>query len=388
MRVLHVTPTYYPATYWGGPIFSVHGLVQSLARIPGVEVKVLSTDAAGPNTRLELPGNPVVYPPGFEVHFSRRLACTAVAPGLLVSLVRHLAWADIVHLTGTYSFPTLPTLALARLAGTPIVWSPRGALQASYEWAGARRRRLKRLWELACRPLAAHARCLLHVTSATEKAASLALLGDVEACVIPNGVEVPACEPSRRGYRPQGVLRLLYLGRLDPKKGLENLFQAIARLADLPTSLKLCGTGDPAYVGALRALARRLHISSHIDFAGHVDDEAKAAAFAVSDVCVLPSHSENFGMVVAEALGHCVPVIASRATPWQGLETRQCGLWCDNSPESLAAAIRNIAGMNLRAMGLRGRAWMQKDFACEVVAERMLRAYRSLESGNARPATA
>lgn len=385
MRILHVTPSYYPATHFGGPIFSLHSLVQSLAG-QEVEVRVLTTDAAGPKPRFAMPLGRVVYPPGYDVHFARRVAGVSIAPELVWQLMRGLFWADVVHLTGTYSFPTLPTLALARLVGTPLVWSPRGALQASYEWSGARRRRLKRAWELACRALAGD-RCVLHVTARVEQMASIALLGPLKSCIIPNGVDLPDPLAPRR-YRPEGVLRLLYIGRLDPKKGLENLFEALGLVRDLPITLRICGAGDPAYVASLRAHAGRLRISHQLEFAGQMDGQGKTTAFQQADVCVLPSHSENFGMAIAEALGHAVPVIASRATPWEAVEARQCGLWRDNSPASLAASIRCIAAMDLPAMGLRGRAWVKSEFSCDAVAARMLELYRSLDHRHGRTVAA
>lgn len=386
MRILHITPSYYPATHWGGPIFSLRTLVQGLARTPDAQVRVITTDTSGPAPRHPLPRGHMVFPPGYDVHFSRRMAGVSIAPGLLWQLGRGLAWADVVHLTGTYSFPTLPTLLATRLADKPLVWSPRGALQASYEWSGARRRRLKRAWELACRALAG-TRCVLHATAPAEEAASRALLGPISTCVIPNGVDIPAQMPIRR-YKPEGVLRLLYLGRLDPKKGIENLFQSLALLSEVPLTLKLCGTGAPAYVMSLRALARELRISHQLEFTGHVDAERKNAAFQMCDVCVLPSHSENFGMALAEALGHGLPVIASRSTPWEAVETRQCGLWRDNAPQSLAAAIARIADMDLQAMGIRGRAWVKCEFSADAVAARMLEVYRSFGERDARPAAA
>ena len=78
---------------------------------------------------------------------------------------------------------------------------------------------------------------------------------------------------------------------------------------------------------------------------------------------MLPSHVENFAIVVAESLAHAIPVIASKSTPWKGLETNHCGLWVDNDPESLAAAIRGIQTMPLREMGQQGRRWVEEAFS-------------------------
>lgn len=83
-------------------------------------------------------------------------------------------------------------------------------------------------------------------------------------------------------------------------------------------------------------------------------------------------------MVVAEALAHGVPVIASRGSPWAELERRGCGLWVDNSPESLRAAIVRMTECDLRAMGIKGRNWMETDYSWAETALRMETIYRRL----------
>jgi len=113
---------------------------------------------------------------------------------------------------------------------------------------------------------------------------------------------------------------------------------------------------------------------------GHVDGDAKKEFFENADVLIAPSHTENFGLVVAEALAHCVPVIASRGTPWSRVEEAGCGLWVDNDPVSLAGAMQRIHSMPLRDMGVRGREWMQREFAWDALAERMTHVYRNLAS--------
>jgi glycosyltransferase involved in cell wall biosynthesis len=90
----------------------------------------------------------------------------------------------------------------------------------------------------------------------------------------------------------------------------------------------------------------------------------------------VPSYTENFAIVVAEALAHGVPVIASKGTPWSRLEEMKCGLWVDNDPETLARAIRSISGMSLQHMGFIGREWMRKEFSWRSVTDQMLGLYR------------
>src|SRR5207249_1017724 len=96
---------------------------------------------------------------------------------------------------------------------------------------------------------------------------------------------------------------------------------------------------------------------------------------------VVPSHTENFGNVVAEGLAHAVPVIVSTGTPWRRLEEVGCGLWVNNDPESLAKAIEQMGRMPLREMGNRGHDWMQREFSWDKRTREMLTCYEALCDG-------
>ena len=194
---------------------------------------------------------------------------------------------------------------------------------------------------------------------------------------IPNGVELPAlC--GKRDWMPKSILRLLYLGRLDPIKGIENLIRAIAVNQSEVLTLRICGTGEASYVEYLRGLAHNLGLQDRITFVGAVESDRKYLEFQSADACIVPSYSESFGMVVAESLAHGVPVVASCATPWSELQRRRCGLWVNNSPRSLANAISQLRHRNLAEMGSRGRAWMSDSFDWRSVAAQMAALYRRL----------
>lgn len=109
MKILHVTPSYYPATYWGGPIFSVYALNNALARLPDVTLKVLTTDSAGPRVSDCLNSEELneLYP-NQQVVITRRIAGAAMSIELLKKLPGLVRWSDVVHLTASYSFPPFP----------------------------------------------------------------------------------------------------------------------------------------------------------------------------------------------------------------------------------------------------------------------------------------
>jgi glycosyltransferase involved in cell wall biosynthesis len=174
----------------------------------------------------------------------------------------------------------------------------------------------------------------------------------------------------------------MYLGRLSPKKGIENLLRAMVQLRDSRVILKVYGAGEPEYTARLVTLAKSLQLSHQtVQFMGEVTGERKRAAFCSADVCIVPSFSENFCMVVAEALAHGVPVIASHGTPWPRLTENGCGLWVENSPEGLAKAISDVASMDLASMGARGYDWMKAEYSADIQAKRMLSVYSALAGG-------
>jgi glycosyltransferase involved in cell wall biosynthesis len=338
-------------------------------------VRVLTTDANGPNAVLDVAtGREIELHDGLRVRYCHRIMDVSVSPALLRHLISNVRRADIIHLMAVYSFPTIPVLLAARLCGKPIVWSPRGMLQ---RWDGSRRPLLKTVWEQVCR-LVLPRQLVLHVTSEDEAAQSRKRLPGVPTAFVPNGVSIP----ESIAHVPGGDrLRIVYLGRLDPKKGIENLLAACRIVSDrseLDYSLKIAGDGDASYVAALKRQIEDSHLSARVDLVGDVEGDEKTKLFAHADLVVVPSHTENFGLVVAEALAHGVPVIASRGTPWQRVEEVGCGLWVDNQPESLARALMTARSMPLREMGERGREWMKREFTWERVGNQMMKLYRQL----------
>src|SRR3981081_1054091 len=371
MKVLHVVPSFHPAYFYGGPIRSTFELCRGLVEL-GCEVRVLTTNANGLDQVLDVDTNEEVeLPEGFRVRYCPRRLRHSVSPTLMRLLPAYMRWADVVPLTGVYNFPTFPTLFWGRLLNKPLIWSPRGALQ---RWEGSSRVGLKGVWDSLWYHAADHTELTMHATSEHESREILARFRNLRTAMIPNGVDVPV-ELDR--VDRNGELRLLFIGRLDPKKGIEALLKACSLVGStLPWRLAIAGWGASEYVSDIKDHISALGMSERVKMLGAVLSEAKKGLFEHSDVALVPSYTENFAIVVAEALAHGVPVIASKGTPWSRLEDMQCGLWVDNDPESLAAAIRSISTMRLQSMGLKGRQWMQAEFSWQSVTKQMLALYQ------------
>jgi glycosyltransferase involved in cell wall biosynthesis len=314
-------------------------------------------------------------PGSYEISYCRRRLPPDIAPALLGRLWGKIRRADVVHMNGVYSFTTIPTLAFCRLMKKPVAWSTMGALQ---RWEGSTRKGMKAGWERICNSLCEPDRVLMHVTSEEEKVESLEKLPRASALILRNGIDIPELQSAVRNHRGD-TLRLLYIGRLHPIKGIENLLAAMT-MVTRNVHLAICGEGEPGYEARLRSLVTDLRLDKVVRFHGRVDGELKEQHFRNADLCVAPSFKEAFCTVVLESLARAVPVIASHGIPWERVVEKGCGLWVGNEPEELAAAIDRAASMPLSEMGRRGRTWMEQDYSWSQVAAEMIAEYeRRLE---------
>jgi len=205
--------------------------------------------------------------------------------------------------------------------------------------------------------------------------------------VIPNGIALPPFPLNRKAGAARR--RLLFLARLHPVKGVDLLLRAwVALQSQFPDwELQIAGPLDGDYPRSMQALAASLG-AQRLAFAGELRGRAKADAYLSADLFVLPTHSENFGMAVAEALAHGVPAVVTNGAPWEGLETERCGWWVERGETSLTGCLREAmtrSSADLETMGRRGREWMLRDFSWAEVARKTLATYAWLLGGGSPP---
>jgi glycosyltransferase involved in cell wall biosynthesis len=370
MKLLHVVP--HICAEASGPSYSVPRLCQALAA-EGHDVR-LSCLAAG----RTVPGVALDVHPQWPI--AQRFA---ISPAHARALARAAREVDIVHNHSLWSMVNVAAGWVVPGKRTKLVVSPRGTLSA---WAlGHSRWRKRMLWPLQRRLLTRAD--LLHATSEEEYADIRRQGFKAPVVIIPNGIDLPELSP--RPSAGGGRRTLLFLSRIHPVKGIDLLLEAWALLEqEFPDwQLVIAGKGEPAHVAEVTAIAARLGVQ-RVRFPGPLYGDDKAAAYSAADLFVLPTHSENFGMVVAEALAHGCPAIVSKGAPWAGLERESCGWWIDHDVPSLQAALGRAMALSAeerRAMGMRGRGWMERDFGWASVAGRMLGAYGWLMQGGACP---
>jgi len=291
------------------------------------------------------------------------------SPGLARQL-RHED-ADLVHLHGLWRFTAVAVRQWAKRTGKAYVVSPHGMLEP---WALAQRRHRKRaaLW-LFQRLSLLDADCI-RATSMLE-AEGIRRCGFTDRIVVvPNGVHMVGRVPRNRARRVGQNRQALFLSRLHPKKGLVNLVEAWARVRPEGWELTIAGPDEEEHEAEVKMKVRECGIGDRVKFAGEALGEQKARLYEGAELFVLPSFSENFGLVIAEALSWGIPVITTQATPWAELDAYGCGWWIEVGVESLATALADATSLPVEAlnqMGERGRALVQKRYGWAKIAQEM-----------------
>jgi glycosyltransferase involved in cell wall biosynthesis len=368
IRVACVTTTLSSAA--GGLSASVPNLAHALARSGQVRVSVVGlSDPADPGAAAAW--GPVVHP-----HDVTGPRAFGYAGGMSATLGR--LDPDVIDVQGLWTYPSLAALRHQQRHGTPCLLTPHGMLDP---WARERSRWKKRVVRLWFQDdLLARAVCL-RATAEMEAGHFRSYGLHNPIAIVPNGVDVPSDLPPR----PEGRRRLLFLSRIHPKKGIDLLLRAWAGVeaARSDWDLVIAGPDEVGHTDDMQDLARRLGLR-RVEWLPAVHGVAKSALYRSADCFVLPTHAENFGLVVAEALAHEVPVITTRNAPWEGLLTHRCGWWINLDETLLRQTLEEATSLprpELWAMGVHGRAWMARDFGWDGVAEKMLEVYRWVISG-------
>ena len=390
MRLLHVVPSYYPAVRYGGPIVSVHALCKALAR-RGHNVQVFTTNVDG-RANSEVPVGVPVDMDGvkvwyFPVPFLRKLYWS---PRMGRALRLQMPSFDIVHTHSVFLWPTWAAARAATNHGVPYVAAPRGMLVP--DLVRRKSRLLKTAWIRLIERGNLERAAAIHVTSRIEGddlAGFNLRLPPVH--IVPNGVDViPAdadggAASANVAALTAGPRYLLFIGRINWKKGLDRLIPAMAQLAE--THLVIAGNDEEAYQPVLEALARQHGVEHRVRFIGPAYGADKLALLRHATALVVPSYSENFGNVVLEAMAAGCPVVV---TPEMGVadivRESGAGIVVDGAPDALAAGIaRMLSDPDMLAkMSANGSATVARQYGWDTVAQQMEAVYQACLAG--RPA--
>ena len=284
---------------------------------------------------------------------------------------------DLVHINGIWNPENYLFQSVAQKLGIKIILSPHGMLEP---YILNRNRWKKNVALFLYQKKALLNVDLFHVTAQSELENVEKLGYKQKKKVIPNGVNIAdfSVEIPNKENNPK---RILFLSRIHPKKGIEFLIEAWSKLdKNIKNNwvVDIVGNGDKTYIGELKISIKELNLESEILINSPIFGAEKVQKFRAASLFVLPTYSENFGIVIAEALASYTPVITTQGTPWEELNTNQCGWWIPVGAEVLKGALQdalNISEEELVLMGKRGRQLIENKYSIDTVAYKMKKLY-------------
>lgn len=340
MRILHVIHSIDPAS--GGPAEALRQL-SHIYRSGGHEVDVATLDPPEVVEQFNFPAKVFGLGPGKGVY--------GYSPRAAPWLIEHVGAYDLVLLNCIWQYDVLAAWRALKKVNKPYAVFTHGMLDPYFKTEFPLKHVKKAFyWHMFLKDILNNANAVLFTCEEEKLLARQSFSGyRVREQVIRFGIFGPDIDlastsedflnkfPHLRGKR-----FAISMGRLHPKKGLDILIEAFAKsLANYPDwELVIAGPDQGGQQTVLQALAERLGVANRITWTGMISGSIKWGALATSEVFVLPSHQENFGIVVAEALACKLPVIISnKVNIWREIESYQAGFVCDDSIESTQSAL-------------------------------------------------
>jgi glycosyltransferase involved in cell wall biosynthesis len=324
MFIIQVNASYKPAYIYGGPTMSVSKLSEELIKA-GKDVEVFTTVANG-ESELNIKAGRKTLIDGVPVTYFRRITRdpSHLSPALLLHLFNTLKSRfrigqfiidntnfPIVHIHAWWNLVSVGSCLISLLTSRPVILSPRGTL-SSYSF-GNRKSIIKNIFHNIIGKALLKS-CHFHVTSEKEKQDILSIVEPKSIVVIPNFIDYTGQKnqsPQSRNLTSQTqIFRLLFLSRVEEKKGLDFLLHSLHNI-DLPYHLTIAGTGDVKYLLYLEELIVKLDMLERVSWIGQLSNDRKFSELANHDLMVLPSHDESFANVVIESLSVGTPVLIS-----------------------------------------------------------------------------
>lgn len=393
LKVLQIVPSI--SLIYGGPSQMVLGFSGALAR-QGAAVTVLTTDSNGDTGQapLEVPLDRPVPQDGYEIRYFRCAPFRRYkfSIQLLQWLARHAADYDVAHIHALFSPVSSVAAAIARRNGLPYLLRPLGTLDPADL---QKKKQLKQLYAAVLEKPNLAGAAAIHFTSEQEAKVSERFGLVTRDLVLPLGVVLPdapvAGDRLLRDLgipaRDEAVPLLLFMSRIDPKKGLDLLLPALEQLQQEGVAFHfvLAGTNpqDPGYEAQIRDRLHASPLNSRTTITGFVTGETKAALLQRADLFVLPSYYENFGIAIAEAMTAGLPVVISdQVHIWQDIQQSASG-WvtpCDRA--ALHQALRTALGDRAERLrrGQQAQTFALANYSWDAIAQQAIAFYQSILS--------
>lgn len=374
MKILHTIHCLNKS--WGGPSVCTYQLVKALNQTgTGTDLLSLSSnaedDCIGTDPFIKYVEYDARTPLGVSRNFKQ-------------FLVENISRYDIVHVNTIWLWTTHDAVRVAKKHGMPVVLSLHGmlypqALQVS-RWKKQLALPIFQRNDLRCADV-------LHATSMAELKSIRDFGLSQPVVVLPNGIEIDAMPPVRQQVNK--VRHFGFIGRINRIKNIDTLLGAWAALGDKTSMCKLSiiGSDDEVYENELRQFVNDKHLGNVV-FAGFLSGERLTRAIRELDYLVLPSKSENFGMVVIEALANGIPVIASTGTPWEELNLHRCGWWVDCTTGTLAKTLAKAIDLQEAdriEMGRNGQLLVERNYTIREIALKFRLLYEWIAGNEPKP---
>jgi glycosyltransferase involved in cell wall biosynthesis len=387
MKILQIVPSI--SLIYGGPSQMVLGLSKALAS-QGAEVMILTTTANGDTgqTPLDVPIDRPVEQDGYQIRY---FPCSPFrrykfSLGLLRWLSAHANEYDLAHIHALFSPVSTAAATIARSKNLPYILRPLGTLDPADL---KKKRALKQIYATLFERANIAGAAALHFTSDQEAKVSDRFGALTRDLILPLGVTIPTPLPVRANCNSSLSPTLLFMSRIDPKKGLDLLLPALEQLLAEGVSFKFILAGgnpqDPRYEKQIHDRIQSSPLKDSTTITGFVSGEAKAELLRSADLFVLPSYYENFGIAVAEAMVTGIPVVISdQVHIWRELQQAEAGWICTcdraNLINQLRSALQNAEERQRR--GANARTHALKHYSWDAIAQQMRLAYQQLLAAN------
>lgn len=384
LRILHVIGTLAPR--YGGPSQACPEMARAVAR-RGHEVQIFTTNRDGPGV-LDVPTDRAVERDGFAIRYFPVQRPRAWFPSwpMARALAREIPRVDIVHMHSLYMFHDLIVGRVCRENSVPYILRPHGTLNP---YIHPRHRWRKRVMELWYQDSVTRGAAALHYTTDEEMRLAEPYVFGNPGIIVPNGIETEdyAVLPPRGTFRRQhpelgdGPI-ILFFGRINFKKGIDVLASAFREVArEIPDANLVIAGPDGGLRARTETWIKDYGLSSRVLFTGMLRGADKLAVLADSDLFVLPSYSENFGIAVVEAMACGLPVLISdQVGIWREVVRADAGVVVPPQPDAVTQEIIELirAPDRRAAMGAEGRRLAVSKFDWDQVGAELERAYREI----------
>jgi glycosyltransferase involved in cell wall biosynthesis len=356
---------------------SVSKLSEQLTKA-GCYTEVFTTTANGDIELQVVPGERVMVDDVPVTYFKRLTKDHShFSPALLRRLRKEVRHFDVVHIHAWWNLVSVLSCWVAIKRQVPVVISPRGTLSA-YSFSNKNSLPKQIIHGLIGKRLLK--KSSIHVTSDREKRAIENIILPKRTITIPNFVVLPErVNDEKREYSDAGTLRLLFFSRIEEKKGLDILLNAL-KAVTAPYHLTIAGDGEVDYIDRLKAIAANNGIADHISWIGFQGGN-KFKVLQQHDLMILPSHDENFGNVVIESLGVGTPVLVSKHVGLADYVTaNKLGWICELDENDISAYINRIFEEKDKLNSIRQAApdIIRKDFDEAKLTEKYISMYNQI----------